>query len=133
MAYIDVDKFAEKICSFQAIDEDCANKMIWLLRTFPTADVAKVVRCKDCKYLTKEYIGDTIVFVCKSAKGMVNPAPDFYCSYGERKEDNHSLDTVPWSKFVADAWIGAFSGGLTGMRTTLYDNDLKKKYTEEGK
>ena len=40
--YIDVDKFAEKICNFQAIDEDCANKMIWLLRTFPTADVVEV-------------------------------------------------------------------------------------------
>lgn len=39
MAYIDVDKFAEKICDFQVIGEDCANKMIWLLRTFPTADV----------------------------------------------------------------------------------------------
>ena len=38
--YIDMDKFAEKICDFQAIDEDAANKMIWLLRTFPTADVA---------------------------------------------------------------------------------------------
>ena len=39
MAYIDIDKFAERICNFQAIDEDTANKMIWLLRTFPTADV----------------------------------------------------------------------------------------------
>lgn len=37
--YIDVDKFAAKICNFQAIDEDAANKMVWLLRTFPTADV----------------------------------------------------------------------------------------------
>ena len=44
--YIDVDKFAEKICDFQAIDEDAANKMIWLLRTFPTADVAEVVYAK---------------------------------------------------------------------------------------
>ena len=42
MAYIDVDKFAEKICNFQAIDEDCATKMIWLLRTFPAADVVEV-------------------------------------------------------------------------------------------
>ena len=39
MAYIDIDKFAESICNFQAIDEDAANKMIWLLRTFPIADV----------------------------------------------------------------------------------------------
>ena len=40
--YIDVDKFAEKICNFQEIDEDSANKMIYLLRTFPTADVEEV-------------------------------------------------------------------------------------------
>ena len=42
MSYVDVDKFAEKICNFQAIDEDAANAMIWLLRTFPTADVVEV-------------------------------------------------------------------------------------------
>ena len=42
MSYIDVDKFADKICNFQAIDEDAANAMIWLLRTFPTADVIEV-------------------------------------------------------------------------------------------
>ena len=42
MSYIDVDKFAEKICNFQEIDEDAANAMIWLLRTFPTADVVEV-------------------------------------------------------------------------------------------
>lgn len=42
MSYIDVDKFAEKICNFQSIDEDAANAMIWLLRTFPTANVVEV-------------------------------------------------------------------------------------------
>lgn len=52
MSYIDVDKFAEKICDFQAIDENAANAMIWLLRTFPTADVVSVVRCKDCRHWT---------------------------------------------------------------------------------
>lgn len=41
--YIDVDKFAEAICNFRQIDEDAANAMIWLLRTFPTADVVEVV------------------------------------------------------------------------------------------
>lgn len=42
MAYIDVDKFAEKICNFQAIDEDSANAVIYLLRSQPTADVEEV-------------------------------------------------------------------------------------------
>ena len=39
--FVEVDTFAEKICNFQHIDEDAANKMIWLLRTFPTADVVE--------------------------------------------------------------------------------------------
>lgn len=39
MSYVDVDKFAEAICNFQQIDEEAANKMIWLLRTFPAVDV----------------------------------------------------------------------------------------------
>ena len=39
--FIEVDAFAEKICNFQQIDEDAANAMVWLLRTFPTADVVE--------------------------------------------------------------------------------------------
>ena len=51
------------------------------------ADVVEVVRCKDCKYLTKIMIADDSVWTCKNAEGMVNPDPDLYCSYGERKEE----------------------------------------------
>ena len=40
MAYVDVDKFAEAICDFQAIDDIATDEVIWFLRTFPTADVA---------------------------------------------------------------------------------------------
>ncbi len=53
MAYIDVDKFAEKICNFQAIDEDCANKMIWLLRTFPAENVEEKKDCEKCIHFGK--------------------------------------------------------------------------------
>lgn len=56
MAYIDVDKFAEKICDFQVIDEDCANKMIWLLHTFPTADVEEVRHGEWIKYPSDAYM-----------------------------------------------------------------------------
>lgn len=52
----------------------------------PTANVVQVVRCKGCKYSTKEMIGDDLEFICKSAEGMVNPAPDKYCSCGERRD-----------------------------------------------
>lgn len=51
------------------------------------SDVVEVVRCKDCKYFTKEMIGDDLECFCKCVSGMVNPADDFYCSYGERREE----------------------------------------------
>lgn len=42
----------------------------------PTADVAPVVRCKDCKH---EFCGSCII--C----GFQKRKPDDFCSYGERK------------------------------------------------
>jgi hypothetical protein len=53
----------------------------------PDFDVVEVVRCKDCKHYTEEMIGDDLEGICKSVSGMLNPAPDFYCSYGERREE----------------------------------------------
>ncbi len=71
MAYIDVDKFAEKICNFQAIDEDCANKMIWLLRTFPTADVQEV------KHSRWENIsGFDVCNICGTSPAYCEPKPN---------------------------------------------------------
>ena len=56
------------------------------IRAMPTADVVEVVRCKDCKYFTKERIADTIECICKNGGGMINISPDSFCSYGERIE-----------------------------------------------
>ena len=50
------------------------------------ADVVEVVRCKDCKYFTKEPIADQIECICTCVGGMINIATDSYCSYGERRE-----------------------------------------------
>ena len=46
------------------------------LSKVPTADVAPVVRCKDCAHLY-----GTLCTVC----GLL-PQPDDFCSYGERKD-----------------------------------------------
>lgn len=48
-----------------------------LLDEIPAADVAPVVRCKDCKH---EFGGSCII--C----GFQKRKPDDFCSYGERKE-----------------------------------------------
>lgn len=43
------------------------------------ADVAPVVRCKDCKVPHNRWTG------CPKLNGLI-PPPDFYCAYGERKD-----------------------------------------------
>ena len=59
----------------------------------PAADVALVVRCKDCKHFETPYC-----MLCKTRIGagywshdMAYRKPDDFCSYGERKEgDPHA-------------------------------------------
>lgn len=90
--YIDYELFAEwdykdKQTAFEEAKSYIFEYMKHLINELlPNADVVEVVRCKDCKYFTKEMIGDSLECICEIASGMVNPAPDFYCSYGERKD-----------------------------------------------
>ena len=55
--------------------------------TMPDADVAPVVRCKDCKYSYDDISG-----LCCSHGVCVdcNVPENFYCSYGERKKDRNN-------------------------------------------
>lgn len=61
-----------------------------LLDEIPTADVAPVVRCKDCKWFADNNDGEwsgcwlfyTIQIIPEDA-----PKPDDFCSYGELKMD----------------------------------------------
>ena len=46
----------------------------------PTVDAVKVVRCKDCAVPHNKWTG------CPKLSGLV-PPPDFYCAYGERKDN----------------------------------------------
>ena len=52
----------------------------------PAADVAPVVRCKDCKYLE---ISGCYGECGKGYLGIVRP--DCYCCYGERRADNGKI------------------------------------------
>lgn len=64
----------------------------------PTADVAEVVRCKDCKYWGSGILTSTEDKDCKRCKHpnlysegfcddfWLETLPDSFCSYGEREE-----------------------------------------------
>lgn len=46
----------------------------------PAVDAVPVVRCRECAIPHNKYTG------CPKLNGLVTP-PDFYCSYGERREN----------------------------------------------
>jgi len=53
-------------------------------KVFPSdADVVEVVRCKDCKYCSIDFVGD---YQCDSHRMEVIEEDDF-CSYGKRKQE----------------------------------------------
>lgn len=58
-----------------------------VIREMPTVDAVVVTRCKDCKYSYDDISG-----LCCSHGVCVdcNVPEDFYCSYGERKEDRNN-------------------------------------------
>ena len=51
----------------------------------PAADVAEVVRCKDCEYLVNTTINANGFLICDISDMEI--APDDFCSYGERREE----------------------------------------------
>ena len=90
--YIDVDKFAEARCNFQQIDEDAANAMIWLLRTFPTADVVEVRHAywKETNHITESKRGREIhskLYNCSYCDAPNGRKKSSYCHWCGAKMD----------------------------------------------
>lgn len=75
--YIDREEYCEKHC--RCSNEYCDRESCPIWKA-PAADVAPVVRCKDCKYNigTKKCLNPDSFFAV--------PKDDDFCSYGERKD-----------------------------------------------
>lgn len=61
------------------------------IENFPAADVAPVVRCRDCKWFANNNGGEWFgcwLFNAIRAVPEDAPTPDNFCSYGARKDDN---------------------------------------------
>lgn len=73
-------------------DESCAS-VVSDFESLPAADVAEVVRCRDCKWFnhyTMECESDDVATDHEGgASFSINFGPDDFCSYGQRK-----LETV---------------------------------------
>lgn len=53
------------------------------LEAFPAADVAPVVRCKDCDH--KHAVSCEGIVLCTYLGKIIQMKPSDFCSYGERK------------------------------------------------
>lgn len=81
-------------------EADCYRDCIDLLDSIPAADVAEVVRCKDCKYSGMYCFGtskeETLACLETEEDGFIRFATsvkaDDYCSRGERKMDKEVAD-----------------------------------------
>ena len=82
-----MSKYIRAVVAAMAIEEKYGIPLGDLVDTFadiPAADVVEVVRCKDCLYSTERY-GHMECIHGVSYRNTWNK-PDFFCSYGERKE-----------------------------------------------
>lgn len=92
--YTDMERLKEAFLNdlehLQSFDEHTVNLILIELEEAPAADVAPVVRCRECKHYrehrTKRY-GNLVCRCTRMGKhDMSYPVkPDDFCSYGERK------------------------------------------------
>lgn len=90
--YIDRDgairAFCENCIEFKTCqrDDDLCDDLFPIVR-YPAADVAEVVRCKDCIHAI--FVLDGVdACVCSMGDLPVCRDKDFFCADGERRADN---------------------------------------------
>ena len=87
MRLIDADAFLKDVLTAgigKTIIEYSESDIGYMIRKRTTVDAVEVVRCKDCLHQTERY-GHMECIHGVSYRNTWNK-PDFFCSYGERKE-----------------------------------------------
>lgn len=82
-----------------------ADGVYTVIETIPAADVAPVVRCKDCKY--GEFVKRGSKYSCRKVEGLLNFC-DFYCKDGVKKEKH----MIHWLWALAAFILGGSLGTL---------------------
>ena len=91
--YIDKKALLDEICRDnceRSYDGTCHNcRMTETIADFPAADVAPVVRCKDCLWRGREECA--MFYRCDCGEQHTWETDDDFCSYGERKEPDNEV------------------------------------------
>lgn len=86
------DEYISREAALMKLMQDgCSAKNLQSISDMPAADVAEVVRCKNCKWFADnnggEWYGCQMFQVVRITPEDA-PKPDDFCSHGERKEDS---------------------------------------------
>lgn len=89
MRLIDADKLVDALYDNEFATLCPLDEVSGVIDEAPTADVAPVVRCRDCKHRYEDLGG-----MCCSYGPCVDCTvpPDFWCANGRRREDSHAQD-----------------------------------------
>ena len=79
------DYISREAALMKPMQDGCSAKNLQSISDMPAADVAEVVRCKDCKHKLRTVANGVVI--CREKHGMVRPSLDDFCSYGERREE----------------------------------------------
>ena len=84
-----IRKMAMFEMSYTMETETDAAVVLRMIDDAPAADVAPVVRCRDCKHSYEDLGG----LYCSFGPCVDCPvSPDFWCANGSRREDAHAQD-----------------------------------------
>ena len=82
------DEYISREAALMKLMQDgCSAKNLQSISDMPAADVAEVVRCKDCEYVRPTinvHTGEQAGIWC-ALHDILNVSPDDYCSRGEKK------------------------------------------------
>lgn len=80
------DEYISREAALMKLMQDgCSAKNLQSISDMPAADVAEVVRCKDCKNLVNTTINANCFLICDISDMEI--APEDFCSHGERREE----------------------------------------------
>lgn len=88
MSYISREEAIKAITDNPARFAFITGNQIAALKKLPTADVVEVVRCKDCKHATFYSCKNDACYrgiICEYQIAIGDE--NFYCSFGERREE----------------------------------------------
>ena len=78
--------------ALKALYNDYAYAAMDVIKRLPAADVAEVVRCKDCKHKVRTDANGIVI--CSEEHGMYCPTENDFCSYGEYQTNTGGNDNV---------------------------------------